>query len=527
MNSPKGENQRIARRASLVALGTFGSRILGAGRDAVVAASFTTAVTDLFWLAFTIPNAFRVLLGEGAVAGAFVPVYIDAREKEGAERAKRILAQIAGVLSILLVLVVVLGIVFAEPLVTLYGSGLKERGDDFELAVGLTRAVFPYILLAGLAALATGALNAHGRFGFPAFAPAFLNLGLIVAPFVFVGVVVELGYPAVFALVVGGLIGGVFQLGVQLPAARREGIPIVPRLGELDPYTVKAFKLLLPLLVALGVYQLNVALSRTIASHQPSAISYLYYGQRLVEIPQGMFAMAIASATLPSLSKAIARGEHEIAKEYFRGSLRMALFVSLPATAALIALAEPTVAMIFGRGAFDAVAIRETSRSLLFQAAGIWAVASLRTVVPLFHAMNDTRTPVIASALNLATFLAFALLLFPSYGHVGLAIAISIASTVQLSVLLVLLRGRVGALGFVSLVRPVLAMLIAALLAAGVMWAVASLGDFSRGGNHLDNLAIFLVAGLSGVLVYIGVAAILGLEELRALVAKIRGRLVR
>lgn len=205
----------------------------------------------------------------------------------------------------------------------------------------------------------------------------------------------------------------------------------------------------------------------------------------------------------------------------------MALFVSLPATAALIALAEPTVAMIFGRGAFDAVAIRETSRSLLFQAAGIWAVASLRTVVPLFHAMNDTRTPVIASALNLATFLAFALLLFPSYGHVGLAIAISIASTVQLSVLLVLLRGRVGALGFVSLVRPVLAMLIAALLAAGVMWAVASLGDFSRGGNHLDNLAIFLVAGLSGVLVYIGVAAILGLEELRALVAKIRGRLVR
>ena len=155
MNSPKGENQRIARRASLVALGTFGSRILGAGRDAVIAASFTTAVTDLFWLAFTIPNAFRVLLGEGAVAGAFVPVYIDAREKEGAERAKRILAQIAGVLSILLVLVVVLGIVFAEPLVTLYGSGLKERGDDFELAVGLTRAVFPYILLAGLAALAT------------------------------------------------------------------------------------------------------------------------------------------------------------------------------------------------------------------------------------------------------------------------------------------------------------------------------------------------------------------------------------
>ena len=534
MSSPQSaethENKRIAKRASLVALGTLGSRILGAGRDAVIAASFTTAVTDLFWLAFTIPNAFRVLLGEGAVSGAFVPVYIDAREKEGAARAKRVLPQIAGVLTLLLILVVILGVVFAEPLVTLYGSGLRERGDDFALAVGLTRGVFPYILLAGLAALATGALNAHGRFGFPAFAPAFLNLGLILAPFLFVGFVVDLGYPAIFALVVGALIGGVFQLGVQLPAARREGIPILPslpRFGELDPYTKKAFKLLLPLLIALGVYQLNVALSRTIASHQPSAISYLYYGQRLVEIPQGMFAMAIASATLPSLSQAIARGEHEVAKEYFRGSLRMALFVSLPASAALIALAEPTVAMIFGRGAFDAVAIRETSRSLLFQAAGIWAVASLRTVVPLFHAMNDTRTPVIASALNLAAFLSFALFLFPSLGHVGLAIAISVASTVQLGVLLVLLRGRVGSLGFTSLIRPVLAMSLAALLAGGVMAFIASFGEFERGGNHLDNLLIFLAAGLSGVLVYLGAAALLGLEELRSLIRKFSAKLSR
>lgn len=527
MTSPEGENKRIAKRASLVALGTFGSRILGAGRDAVIAASFTTAVTDLFWLAFTIPNAFRVLLGEGAVSGAFVPVYIDAREKEGPARAKRVLAQIAGVLTLLLIAVVILGVVFAEPLVTLYGSGLRERGDDFELAVQLTRGVFPYILLAGLAALATGALNAHGRFGFPAFAPAFLNLGLIIAPFAFVGFVVDAGYPAIFALVLGALLGGMFQLGVQLPAARRAGIPILPRLGALDPYTKKAFKLLLPLLIALGVYQLNVALSRTIASHQASAISYLYYGQRLVEIPQGMFAMAIASATLPSLSQAIARGEHEVAKEYFRGSLRMALFVSLPASAALIALAEPTVAMIFGRGAFDAIAIRETSRSLLFQAAGIWAVASLRTVVPLFHAMNDTRTPVIASALNLAAFLAFALLLFPSLGHVGLAIAITVASTVQLSVLLILLRGRVGELGFRSLIRPVFAMGSAALLAGAVMALIASLGEFERGGNDLRNLVVFLAAGASGVITYLGAAALFGVEELRAFTEKLKARLAR
>jgi putative peptidoglycan lipid II flippase len=527
MNDGREQKGRIARRASLVALGTLGSRLLGAARDAVIAASFATAVTDLFWLAFTIPNAFRVLLGEGAVSGAFVPVYVEAREKDGPARAKRVLSQMAGGLLFLLSVLVVLGVVFAEELVTIYGSGLRDRADDFEVAVGLTRAVFPYVLLAGLSALATGALNASGRFGWPAFAPAFLNVALIASPFVFVGFVQDLGYPAIFALVVGTLLGGVLQLGSQLPTAKRLGLPILPRLERPDPYTTKAFKLLLPLLAALGVYQLNVALSRTIASHQASAISYLYYGQRLVEIPQGMFAMAIASAALPSISETVARGDREAAKELFRSSLRMALFVSLPSSALLIALGEPSVAVLFGRGAFGETAIVETGRSLMAQAAGIWAVASIRTVVPLFHAMNDTRTPVVASAMNLVVFGGSAFVLFPPYGHVGLAAAITFAAVVQLSGLLLLLRARIGGLGFRSLVRPVGSMLAAATASGVAMGAVASLGRWREGGNVPLNLAVFATALAVGGAVYVASAYALRVPELLSVLAAVRRKLGR
>jgi putative peptidoglycan lipid II flippase len=527
MTDGRAQNRRIARRASLVALGTLGSRILGAARDAVIAASFATAVTDLFWLAFTIPNAFRVLLGEGAVSGAFVPVYVEAREKEGMARAKRVLSQMAGGLFFLLSILVVLGVVFAEELVTIYGSGFRDRPGDFEVAVGLTRAVFPYVLLAGLAALATGALNTAGRFGWPAFAPALLNVALIASPFVFVGFVQDLGYPAIFALVVGTLVGGVLQLGSLLPTAKRLGLPLRLRFERPDPYTAKAFKLLLPLLAALGVYQLNVALSRTIASHQASAISYLYYGQRLVEIPQGMFAMAIASAALPSISEAVAQGDQDTAKSLFRSGLRMALFVSLPSSALLVALGEPTVAVLFGRGAFGETAIVETGRSLMAQAAGIWAVASIRTVIPLFHAMNDTRTPVVASALNLVVFGGVSFLLFPRYGHVGLAAAISLAAAVQLAALLLLLRHRVGSLGFRTLVRPVGSMIVSSAASGLAMAVVASLGRWREGGNVPLNLVVLVAAMTAGAIAYVAVSYALRVPELLSLVAAVRRRLGR
>lgn len=524
--SDENERSGLLRRASVVAAGTLGSRVLGAVRDIVIAATFTAAFTDLFWMAFTIPNALRVLLGEGAVSGAFVPVLTEAREKEGPARARALFAKLAGAMGLVLLAVTIVGVAFARPSVELYASGFTP--ERFDQTVDLTRWVFPYIFFMGLAALATGALNAEKHFFAPAFAPLLLNVALIVAPFTMVGLAARLGLPPIGSLALGALLGGALQLVAQVPALARVGMLAAPRLDARDPYVRKAFGLMGPLLLALGVYQLNVALSRQFASYLPEgSLSYLYYGQRLVEIPQGMFALAIASAALPSISKVVARGDVDGAKAIFRDGLALSLFVAIPASIGLAVLGEPIVSVLFGRGAFGPHAIAETGKSLVLQALGVWAVSSVRTVVPMFHALNDTRSPVWASATNLVVFGVAALLLHRPFGHVGLAAAISLAAVAQLVALLALLRRRAGALGLGSVAARSARVLAASLLAGLAMGAVAGLGHWHRGSGDLRNPLILAAALAAGVVAFLAAAKALGVPELESFVAGLRRRLGR
>lgn len=506
----------IARRAAVVASGTLTSRILGAVRDATIAAVFALAATDAFWLAFTIPNALRVLLGEGAVSAAFVPVLTEAREKDGMERARALFSRMTGAMFIILLVVALAGVVFARPLVKVYAWGFQEVPGLFPLTVSLTRVVFPYILLMGLAALAMGALNAMKRFAAPAYAPALLNVALIAAALGLAPVVEARGFPAVMALAVGALIGGLLQVIAQLPSLRAVGLLVRPRIDFRDPYVRKSFRLMVPLLAALGVYQLNILLSRLFASFLPTgSVSYLYYGQRLAEIPQGMFALAIASAALPSLSEAVAHGRGDEAKQTFRNALRLSLFVAIPATVALVILAEPAVTVFFGRGEFDAHAIGETARSFVWQAGGIWAVASVRTVVPMFHAYNDTRTPVVASAINLVAFVGLSLALMGPLQHEGLAIAMTAAAVAQITALLLLLRWRAGPLGLGGLRQSLARVIVASGVMGVVAWGGLQLGNWNLGGNDPTNIAVLMGTIIAGVVAFFAAAAMLKSPELR------------
>jgi len=515
----------IVRRAGVVATGTLTSRILGAIRDAVVAAVFALGATDAFWLAFTIPNALRVLLGEGAVSAAFVPVFTEVREREGMERAKEFYRNLIGAMAVVLMVVTVAGIAGAPWLVRGYAWGFQRDEALFETTVALTRLLFPYIFLMGISALMMGALYASKRFAAPAFAPAWLNICFIGAALLLAPMFVEFGWPAIFALAIGALLGGGLQIVAQLPSLRKEKLLVRPRIGFGDIYVRKCGRLMVPLMAGLGVYQLNVLLSRLFASFLPTgSVSYLYYGQRLAEIPQGMFALAIASAALPSLSDAVAKGDEEEAKRLFRHALRLSLFVAVPATVALAVLAEPAATVFFGRGHYDAAAIHETTRSLVWQASGIWAVASVRTIVPMFHAHNDTRTPVVASAFNLVVFVGLSLALMGPMQHAGLAAATSAAAVTQLVALLWLLRRKSGGLGMAEVRSSALRVLVASGVMGGVVWAGARLGQWENGGNDPRNLAVFGVTVVVGLGTYLAVAAALGSPELRDLKAAIQRR---
>ncbi|MEM8608455.1 MAG: murein biosynthesis integral membrane protein MurJ [Myxococcota bacterium] len=512
---PRTSNRAIVRRAGLVASGTLTSRLLGAVRDAVVASQFAIASTDAFWLAFTIPNALRSLLGEGAVSAAFVPVFTEVREKEGQERARLFYRRLVGVMSVILLAVAGAGVALAPWIVKAYAWGFQRDPALFETTVDLTRVLFPYIFLMGVSALMMAALYASKRFAPPAFAPALLNVALIGSAFLLVPVIERFGWPGIFALALGALIGGVLQILFQVPPLARENLVVRPSFDLADPYVRKCGRLMVPLLAGLGVYQLNLLLSRLFASFlPPGSVSYLYYGARLAEIPQGMFALAVASAALPSLSDAVAHGDEAEAARLFRYSLRLSLFVAIPAGVALVILAEPTITVFFGRGRYDALEIAETVRSFVWQAGGIWAVAAVRTIIPMFHAHNDTRTPVIASGLNLVTFVSLGLLLMGPMQHAGLAAATTAAAVVQLVALLWLLRRKSGPIGMSEVARSAGRIVVASAIMALVVSAMARLGQWSLGGNDPRNLGVFAGTVIAGAMVYLIAASVLRAPEL-------------
>jgi putative peptidoglycan lipid II flippase len=490
----------------------------------VIAASFSVVATDAFFIAFTIPNTLRMLLGEGAVSGAFVPVFSEVRTQRGHDAARVFSERFTGTLAALLLLATLLGILAAPLLAWAYAGGLAEVPESFALVVSLTRWLFPFLLLAGLGALATGLLNVLGHYAVPAFAPALLNVAMIASPFVLAPLALWLDAPSILTLAFGALLGGVLQLLVQVPALKKQGMLPRPRLGFRDPDVRRGLALMGPLVLGLGVYQLNMMLSRLFTSFLPTGSqSYLNYGQRVIEVPQGMFALAVASAALPTLARLRSEGKRDELLALFRDSLRLTMFVAIPASAALCALAEPTSAVLFGRGIFTAEHVHETARSLAVEALGVWAVALVRTVVPMFAAHGDTRTPVKASALNLVLFLALSAALMGVLDHVAIALANSAAAALQLVVLLVFLRKHTGPLGLSAVLVSALRIALASLGMGLVLWAASRQLDWTHA-SELSRTALFVAICTLGALSFVLFAWLLRSPELHELWAAVRRR---
>ncbi|MBX3201411.1 MAG: murein biosynthesis integral membrane protein MurJ [Labilithrix sp.] len=541
----KKEREKIVGRAGVVGAGTLLSRVLGFGRDAVIAALFTRRETDAFWVALTIPNALRQLLAEGAVSSAVVPVLSERLTKGGDDAGRRFFARARGVSLAALVVVTVFGIVFARELTWLFASGYADAATDgaataggaaaaggaasdkLELTASLTRVMFPYILFMGTAALGMAALNAKRRFAVAAFAPALFSVGIVVAAFLLRGPLAERGVDPSMALAIGVLAGGVLQVVAQVPALRKIGYVSRPVFDLRDPHVREMLRRIVPMTFGLGVYYVDLVLSRRFLSELgEGAQSWFSWASRLCDLPQGIFVMALSSATLPSLATFAAKGETDELVATWAHGMRLAMFVAIPCSVALVVLGEPLVVLLFERGHFDAESSHQTARALAWQGGAIFTVAATRQLVPAFHALGDTRTPVVVSAIDLVAFIALALALRGPLGHVGISVAVAGSSAVQMLLLLYGLRKRVGALRGGELASSAARVVAASAIAGIASGALAHVLTGAVPGAFGRALPGVASATLFGVL-FLLAAWGLGARELGEVAGPIRRRLRR
>jgi putative peptidoglycan lipid II flippase len=507
------ERRQMLGRAGVVGAGTLLSRVLGLGRDIALAALFDRDATDAWWVAFTIPNALRQLLGEGAVTSAVVPVLSEKLAKEGDEGARRLFAHLRGVSLVALIAATVLGVAFAGPLTELFAGGYASRPGELERTTLLTRAVFPYIFFMGTAALGMAALNAKRRFAVAAFAPGLLNVAMLAAAFALPAWLGRHGADPAMALAIGALVGGALQVAAQIPALHAIGYAALPSF-VLDADVRKVRGRIAPLALGIGVYYVDLVLSRRLLSGlEPGSQSYFSWAMRLCDFPQGIFVMALSTAALPSLSTLAAKGAHdEFAKTWAHG-MNLAMFVAVPASVALLALAEPIVVLLFQRGAFDAKSAHETARALFWQGGAIWTVAAVRQTVPALYALGDTKTPVYISAIDLCAFVALALGLRGPMGHAGISVAVAGSSAVQMALLLVALQRRIGALAMRDVVVSAGRTLGISVFAGANAWVSAWAFAVLLGETTLSRAAAGLLGMTSFVTIFLAVSALVRAPE--------------
>jgi len=457
-----GEKAKVAKAAGVVGSATMLSRIFGFIRDMVVAALFGAGLaTDAFFVAFRIPNLLRRLLAEGSLTVSFVPVFTEYLTQKSREEANELACVTFTALFCVLIVVTLLGILFAPSIVTITAPGFVTSPLQFKLAVSFTRLMFPYIFFISLVALCMGILNSFRHFAAPALAPVVLNISMITTSLALYHYFSE----PLYALAWGVIAGGILQLALQVPFLLKYGIHLKFNFSFRHPGLKKIATLITPTLLGSAVYQLNVFIGTILASLLPKgSVSYLYYADRIVELPLGVFAIAVGTASLPSFSTHVAEGDWENLKKTINFSLRLLLFVTIPAMVALLILAEPIISVLFKRGAFNEEAVLRTSQALFYYSLGLWAFSVVRVIDSVFFSLQDRRSPLIAAFLSFLTNVGMSLLLMGPLKHGGLALATSIASALNVLILHMILRKKLGSYldksFFTSLRKTILASLL-------------------------------------------------------------------
>ncbi len=512
------ENSRVLKAAGVVGTATLLSRILGFIRDAVIAWFFGAGFSsDAFIAAFRIPNLLRRLFAEGSLSSAFIPVFTQYIVHRGQPEAFLLARSAFRLLSVVLLLVTIGGILLAPWMVKLVAPGFIE--DKYALTLSLTRLMLPYIFFIGLVALCMGILNVLDHFAIPALAPVLLNISII-GSVLFISP--SMSVPAV-GLAVGVLIGGVLQLALQLPVLIRKGFRFWEKAKFLHPGLKQVGTLIPPVILGGAVYQINIVIGTILGSLlAEGSVTYLYFADRLVQFPLGVFAIATATAILPSLSRQATAGDFEALKDTFAHALKLVFFISIPAMVGLIVLRGPIVALLFQRGQFDAQATQLTAQALLYYSLGLGAFSAVRIVAATFFAMQDTRTPVKMAGISILANTILGVVLMQPLDHGGLALATSLASILNLGLLVQALRIRLGALGWKSIIRSIGRTLACSIVMGAVVWA-AGLKIFPDHYPALPGLIGGVIGCVAiGLCTYGGASYILKSPELHAVLTEVR-----
>lgn len=530
MSTPPAESQgstqrRLLKSAAVVTLLTFVSRLLGLVREQVRGYYLGTGMgSDAFGLASMVPNLFRRLLGEGAMTAAFVPVFTKYVKAEDRQELTRFLSAFFTIFVAILVVICGAGMLASDWIIeTFFSSGFGQIPGKVELTADLTQMLFPYLLLACLAALVQAVLNTFGVFSPSAFTPVLLNLStiggtLLLHPFF---------GDASYAMAIGFLVGGVFQLGFQLPWFWKKGIRIRPSLNWRHPGVRELFRVFLPGILTAGIYQIDVFVSEIIAaSLSPGSIASLQYSIRLQELVLGVFVISMTTVILPTLAKQHADGNQEGFARTNLFALEVMALVTIPASVALIVLRRPIVSLLFQHGAFDTESLDKTAFAVLFHSLGIYFIASSRSLNQSFFAKQNLKTPMFVA---LCTFLVNISVCYGASRFLdngGIALGNSASAMTSAILLWILLRRSGVSLGGwrhgAFLGRVILAAGIMGAVCQGLLWLLPWEGTGKLG--LAWRLALY---GGVGIVVYVGLGGVLMRRELEPVWRGIKRRMRR
>jgi putative peptidoglycan lipid II flippase len=510
----KERNRRLVRSTFAVAAPTLLSRIFGYIRDMIQAYYLGTGRgADAFYIAYIIPNLLRRLTGEGAMTAAFIPIFTQVKKEKSRKELWKFANAFFFDLTLVMALLAVLGVFLSPLLVRIIAPGFVDVDGKLELTIFLTRVMFPYIFLISLAALAMAILNSFHKFFVPAFTPVLFNLAIISLAVLFARKAEE---PA-FVFAVGVVLGGLFQLAFQLPYLWRSGMRFKFGLSFSHPIVRKVAGLMVPGIFGAGIIQINLAISRMIASVlEEGSVSSLYYATRVQELTLGIFSIALSIALLPTLSELTAQRDILGMKRTLVFSFKLVFFISVPAMVGLLILSRPIIQVLFQRGLFNEQSTAMSASCLFFFSFALPFISGVKILASAFYSLKDTKTPVIAAFFVMLSYISLAWILKDPMRVGGIALALSISSVLNLFLLFVLLERKVGKIEKKEFFASALKSSLAAAVMGLTVWFFMGHFDFSNL-VFLEQLGVLLAAILVGIIVYILVSLLFNHEELKSL----------